>query len=406
MATINLYLNDRPDRQGNRRVMLIFQHRGKYIKKYIGLKVPEKQWDGKHQRVRAAYPNATMINSHLAAQKESWNTELLKLKLAGSETDTEQFRHVLERNEQHGIYVADAMTKYLKSKEATHSDAFTKKYRTLYSDWQAFEAEQDKRFRIEDVQTNTVEAFASYLLTTKGNTNNTVAKKQGFIKTFLYWAVEEGLLTNAVPKIRKVKSRKARHVAVTEAELRMLESCHLATPTLEKVRDVFVFACYTGLRYSDLANMKPENVVEQVSETGEPQRYLRITMIKTREKLTLPLSPSAYEILQRYHFKLPVISLQKSNDYMKEVGQVAGINQPVQQVRYRGSERLETTKPKYEMLTSHAARRTFATLSAMRGMNLVVLQRLLGHSDIQQTMDYIMETETVNTEEMKRVWGR
>jgi integrase len=406
MATVNLYLNSRPDRHGNKRVMLVFQSRGKIVKKYIAIKVPDRAWDAKHQRVRPSYPNATLMNAHIAQQKEAWNTELLKLKLAGEQTDTNDFRQVLNKAKNDETTFIDALDRFIEVRKASHSPAFITKYRTLKSDWQGFEAAQKQHLLLNEVNATAVEGFASYLLTEKGNTNNTIAKKQGFLKTFLIWATDEGLLQKGVPKIKKMKSRKARHVALTEAELHQLESQPLSTPTLERVRDVFVFACYTGLRYSDLENLKPENILEQVSDKGEIQRTISLTMIKTRENLVVPLATQAYQILLKYKFQLPVISLQKSNDYIKLAAKEVGIELAVQQVRFRGSERLEVTKPKYEMITSHAARRTFATLSAIRGMNLIVLQRLLGHSDIQQTMDYIMETQTINAEEMKRIWGQ
>jgi integrase len=94
---------------------------------------------------------------------------------------------------------------------------------------------------------------------------------------------------------------------------------------------------------------------------------------------------------------------QKTNAYLKEIGQEAGIESPVQQVRHVGSRVDATTQPKYACITTHTAWRTFATLSAACGMNPIILQRILGHATLNQTLDYIKEID--GTAEMLKVRG-
>jgi integrase len=125
----------------------------------------------------------------------------------------------------------------------------------------------------------------------------------------------------------------------------------------EKVRDVFCFQCYTGQRFSDIANLKREDIK---GNTWHLHTY------KTRDIIKVPLTPGALDILKKYENQanpLPVISHQKTNDIIKEVCEKAKINSLETKVMYRGKERIEIKKPKHDLISTHTARRTFVTLS-------------------------------------------
>jgi integrase len=123
------------------------------------------------------------------------------------------------------------------------------------------------------------------------------------------------------------------------------------------VRDVFCFSCLTGLRYSDLKQLKREYIKAD---------EITLTVQKTKEILMIPVTPLAQEILNRYidqYWPLPIISNQKINDYIKELCKVAGIVESVEIVHYRGNKREAVIFPKYELIVVHTGRKTFVTLS-------------------------------------------
>ena len=118
-----------------------------------------------------------------------------------------------------------------------------------------------------------------------------------------------------------------------------------------------LFCCFTGLRYSDVHNLKKSDIRDG---------YIEITTVKTAERLIIELNNHSKAILDKYkdvefegHKALPVISNQKMNDYLKELGELAEINEPVSETYYKGNKRIDTITPKYALLGTHAGRRTF-----------------------------------------------
>ncbi len=187
-------------------------------------------------------------------------------------------------------------------------------------------------------------------------------------------------------------------VALTKEEVNRLFKADLSKHTrLARVRDLFVFSCVTDLRFSDIGNLKLENF-----------RHYTIDFItlKTRDRLSIPLVPYARAILSRYEGRLPeAISIQNMNDYLKELCQLVGIDEPVQRVHYIGSTRIELKAPKYEMVSTHTARRTFITLALERGTRPEIVMSITGHKDIKTMMKYVRLTDKVTHNEFLRPYG-
>ena len=154
---------------------------------------------------------------------------------------------------------------------------------------------------------------------------------------------------------------------------------------LEKIRDVFLFQCFTGLRHSDVYNLKKANVKES---------YIEVTTIKTSENLIIELNQQSKKILEKYkdiegEKALPVISNQKMNDYLKELAELAGINDLVTTTYYKGNVRFEETTPKYALLGTHAGRRTFVCNALALGIPPNIVMKWTGHSDYKSMKPYI-----------------
>jgi len=137
---------------------------------------------------------------------------------------------------------------------------------------------------------------------------------------------------------------------------------------LTKVRDVFLFLCFTGLRYSDVANLKRSDVFGT---------YISVTTIKTAQSIKIELNDISKAILEKYKNEtypndraLPVISNTQMNIAVKEVCKAAGIDTPITITYYKGGERFEEVHPKYELMGTHAGRRTFICNAFMLGIPL------------------------------------
>jgi integrase len=182
------------------------------------------------------------------------------------------------------------------------------------------------------------------------------------LKWFLRWSVKKGYNKNMTfasykPKL-KIAPKKV--VFLTKKEINQLREFAIPETKnyLERVRDVFLFCCFTGLRHSDVFNLKRSDVKEN---------HIEITTVKTTDNLIIELNDHSKSIQERNKntvFKddkaLPVITKQRMNYYLKELGELAGINEPVREVYYRGNQRIDEVTPKYALLGTHCGRRTLS----------------------------------------------
>lgn len=184
-----------------------------------------------------------------------------------------------------------------------------------------------------------------------------------FLNSFILDAISEGYLRRNPYKwvqINKEKSNGGIGKYLTPDEFSKIRNANLATESLQKVRDVFVFQTYTCLAYVDLASFDPK----KIQEVKGMKVYIG-KRGKTKETFTIPLLSPALDILAKYRNKLPIISNVKYNEYLKVVAQSAGIDKPV---------------------SSHWARHTGATLLLNEGgMDLKIVAKILGHSSSKIT---------------------
>ena len=223
--------------------------------------------------------------------------------------------------------------------------------------------------------------YVNFLRDTKDMRNSTIGKQMGFLKWFLRWSFKKGHHQNIAydtfkPKL-KTTSKKV--IFLTWDELNKLKDYQIPKDKqyLERVRDVFLFCCFTSLRYSDVRNLKRSDVKSD---------HIEITTVKTADSLTIELNKYSKAILDKYkdiHFEnymaLPVISNQKMNDYLKELGELAEINEPVRETYYKGNERIDEVTPKYALLSTHAGRRTFICNALALGIPAQVVMKWTGH---------------------------
>ena len=126
---------------------------------------------------------------------------------------------------------------------------------------------------------------------------------------------------------------------------------------------------------------------------------------KTKDPLKIPLNSYSKAILQKYEGKPSQLSQQKFNAYVKELGQLCGIDEPTEIIKYVAGKRIEKTVPKYELLSSHTGRRTFITLSLEKGMRAETVMKISGHKDTKTLMRYVRITDKIKETEMLRIWN-
>ena len=246
--------------------------------------------------------------------------------------------------------------------------------------------------------------YVGYLRDVKEMRNTTIGKQLSFLKWFLRWAFKKGVhQNNAYDSYKpKLKSTQKKIIFLTWDELNRLREFKIPSnkQALERVRDVFLFQCFTGLRYSDVFNLRRSDI------KGD---HIEVTTVKTSDSLIIELNNHSKAILDKYKdvtFEddkvLPVITNQKMNDYLKELAELAGIAEPIRQTYYKGNERIDEVTPKYALLGTHAGRRTFICNALALGIPPQVVMKWTGHSDYKAMKPYIDIADDIKANAMSK----
>ena len=251
---------------------------------------------------------------------------------------------------------------------------------------------------------NGLTEYVRYLREEREMRNSTICKQLSFLKWFLRWSFKQGLHSNnAYDTFKpKLKDTQKKIIFLTWEEVNKLREFEIpaAKQALSRVRDVFLFQCFTGLRYSDVYNLRRSDI------KGD---HIEVTTVKTSDSLIIELNKHSKAILEKYqevefeHDKaLPVITNQKMNEYLKELAELAGINEPVRQTYYKGNERIDEVTPKYALLGTHAGRRTFICNALALGIPPQVVMKWTGHSDYKAMKPYIDIADDIKANAMSK----
>lgn len=239
--------------------------------------------------------------------------------------------------------------------------------------------------------------------------NRTIQKQIRILKSFLRWISRHGYTINSGVLEFKLRLKVIPRTVTFLKYKELMHFFHFEFPKekeyLSKARDMFCFMAFTSLRYSDLAALKPVNLVDGC---------LDFCTEKTDDKLHIALNEHAQQIIEKYSWYkgdtiFPVPSNQKLNDYLKEAAKLAGLDREISQVYFKDNTRHEDTYKFWEQISCHDARRTFVCCSLALGIPASVVMSATGHSDYATMKPYIevadetqkMQMEKWNTHQYK-----
>ena len=422
MATISFHLKE-PKLDKPSAIFMWFnpQNGQPRIRLYTGDKIHPDQWTGGDvQRAltkgRNIDPEIKRANEALNANNERMSKRLLtywnECRATGILPSAEVLRQIIEPEvaPETAPPPPPLLTDLLAFKERRSRvlrPNTIKAYKTLHNTLKQYESVTGWPLRYADLTLNFWHEFTAYLLSLPvkgriGMEDNSIAKLLAHFKTFLKDAHEIGL--NPLQDFRKWRwaRRDGDVLALTRAELTALERVNLTmlpdAARLENARSLFLISCYTGLRFSDVAALRPQN------QQGE---WLHLTVEKTAIRLTVPLRGNrAVPLLaDLWAGKVHPVSNQKLNDYIKDVARLAKIDTPTEHVEFRGSQRTASTYAKHELVTTHTGRRTFVTLSLEGGLSWETIMKATGHKDFKSFRRYIQVTPERLLADFARVWG-
>lgn len=376
----------------------------KHFKYSTGEKIHSKHWDKSKSRVRqtSAYPGYPEFNQKLnnyeAAILDIYRTlqnNGVPITFAAlKEGMKKKFGQVVEKKTQSFIDFIDNMVGSIKHVKAPGrkmqpiKESTRTKYKGVLNHLKKYEEFTGSRIRTQNLDSLFYDEFVSYMEEELELAPNTIGKIIATLKVFIGKAIKAGLPVSAsYDRFDFVVIKEdVEKIYLTQDELNAIAKFDLTdNPSLDRVRDLFIIGAHTALRFSDFTNIKPENIIEI-----KGKKMIKMKTIKTEQDVIVPVHPHVDTVLKKYNHKLPAtISNQKSNKYIKDVCELVGIDKTTPIVRMQGSKRITEKKKKWELVTTHTARRSAATNMYLAGIEPISIMRITGHKTETAFLRYI-----------------
>ena len=385
-------------------IYLIYNYQYKRFKYSTSERINPKFWNKSSQRAKASkqfreYPE---FNARLDAFENGINNAFRKLLNDGIQPNNTILKKVLEDELSDKIVKPKRMTlfgfieSYIDESKLNKRPGTIKVYKTTFKYLKEY-AKKKKPVNFETINLEFYNQYLGFLKLEHNLSNNTVGKHIKTIKSFMNEATERGYNTNLEFRNKRFKTlrEEADTVYLSVDELNKIEKIELkASPRLEKVRDLFLIGCYTGLRFSDFTQINPENINSNNS-------VIHIRTKKTGQRVSIPLHKTVRSILKKYNNKLPkAFTNQKMNEYLKEVISLAGIKELIETTITKGGKVEKNVLPKYKLVSTHTARRSFATNLYLAEVPTVSIMKITGHKTERSFLQYIRVTQKENADKL------
>lgn len=362
-----------------------------------------KNWNSDAQEVRKSDAQAFVKNARLTDFKNKVEELFNQFKLVnGIEPTKNQLRELIKPTPQEKTseapehlfdfidFVIEGHAKRLASAgKPLNNQSVVNSYKQTKQLLMEFRPRMD----FDDVSLDWYFQLVDYCLDVKQYTRNNTGKHVKNVKAIMNEALSEGVTTNTAHKSKKFKvmQDEVDNIYLNREELERLEELDLAhLPQLEASRDLFLLGCWTGLRISDFKRIQRKHIRDG--------RFIAIRTQKTDDEVEIPLHPTAKAILEKYDFKLPQMADQTLNQRIKEAGLMAGIDNSMDVTKVKG--RIETIErvQKCDLISSHTARRSFATNLYLMDVPSETIKKLTGHRTEKSFLKYIKLTNRQHAE--------
>jgi integrase/recombinase XerD len=336
----------------------------------IGLSVNPELWDSKNQ-VKLLSEDDSFINDNIEIIRHKIQESYLKLKVQKEGLTVEDifhdFKGVSPKSEKGTIEVFHLHNSRIEKlvgieiKQVTYS-----KYLESCNHLSDFIKWQFKKNDVElkKLKSAFLDNYEYYLKTEKKLQQSTINKAIQRFRKVIKYAIAEDYLSKDPFMLYRPIVKKKEVIFLTKRELLQIEKYQFSQSRLQRVKDMFVFCCYCGLPFKEMASLKPEHITSGFDN----RKWINIIRSKTNRPLSIPLLPKAEEVLRKYEGNehcLPRIQNQNFNSYLKEIAAVIGIQKNI---------------------THHMARRTFATTVLLyNDVPMEIVSELLGHSKMATT---------------------
>ena len=376
-------------------VFLYFYYKGQRLKYSTGEKVCPEAWGKGRAIPNRKYPTYTDVNLRLN-RLQDLTIEIYRER--EGLIDPVEFRRELDYRMGYAVRLEDEKGKITsllgfietalqeRSKQPNAKKSSIQSVSKVQKHLTTYASEKGKKLDFNEINQAFFHDFKAWLFAPPRNLQtNYVHKLFSMVKMFMRDAKRRGYHSSDAFETFKIAKEKTTKIALSFGELENLFSLDLSgNLRLERVRDLFLIGAYSGLRFSDFSRLRPEHIANV-----EGEKMIAITTQKTGEQVFIPLFPILEILLEKYDFAVPTISGQKMNDYLKELGQVAGMDEKLLVTNSAGGRRQEKEMEQWEKLTTHVARRSFATNFYRAGLPAYQIMKITGHKTEQAFREYI-----------------
>ena len=378
---------------------LYFSYGNQRFKYSTGYKSCYDDWDYRRQRIKnkTAILNRDEINAHLNDLETFLNKEYASLSKEHKTVSKSLLKHKLDVFTKRVSAVDDLITdlsffeiidKYISEKENQISIITIRSYKQTKKRLEEFEKNTSTEFSFDSINMSFYNDFNSFMEKNE-YALNTIGKHIKNFKTFLNYALTEGYTNNQRFRSKdfKVKKEITTEIFLTDDEVRQMYLKDLSKyPELEYARDVFLIGCYTGQRISDYNNLKEEDII-----MVDGVEYFKIIQKKNRKLGKEVMCPITKEIMHKRYNSNPPPRIAESilNKNIKQVGQMLKFNDMIKCEFTKGGELKTELMPKYSLIKSHTARRSFCTNMYLRGMSVYDIMLFSGHTTEKEFYKYI-----------------
>lgn len=344
---------------------------------FTGIHCSKKDWDSKSGRMKKGDKLASSITQNLDHIILKAHHVFDELKFSGQPFTLDELIDKLKGKEEKPSllidYLQDANDKLKNRLHVDLSAPTYEKYVRCAKHMVKFleTAYKVKNYPLQKMDSEFLEKFFQYLRGVRKIAHNTAVKYLVTLKTVLMPAIKSGMLKHDPFQQFRVRAKTVYKGYLTSEEIKKLSDTEFQSADLERIRDIFLFGCYTGLAYIDLKQLKGYHILKDTDDSY----YIRKPRQKTGQESIVPLVPAAINILQKYSltddfrdFYWHVSANQKMNQRLKVIGAITGIEKP---------------------LHMHLARHTFATtVTLSNGVPIESVSSMLGHASLKQTQHY------------------
>jgi len=396
--------------------IILWVRKGQFKIKYrTSIKVKPDQWDGAKQEVRRNKIGYASDNNYLLTVKALAQDIFIEKSKAGVPLTHQVLKQALDEK----LGIVEQSTKnnllkfaenFIEQSELTKGIKTIKSYRTTLNRLTDFIRKYNYSTTFETVTLEFYTKFVSFLIKDKNHSINGAGTHIKNLKVFLHESYDFDLHNNKIFANRKFKAlqQETYPIYLTMKEIGQIYRHDFSySPRLERVRDIFIFACMTGLRFSDYSRLRADNIKGKYIEIV-PQK----THISSPLPILIPILEYVPEIIRKYKDDqgriLPrVPTNQKMNEFLKEIGELAKINEMVKNPNYSPDSPpdVKPMVPKFTLISTHTARRSFATNSYEKNINPIDIMKITGHSTERSFMRYIRHTPKQAADRVADGWN-